>query len=151
MQHNKNATKSNDPMTLDQFRRNVRGTNDGGDHDQVKLFASDYYISSKMENAVIPAPGLTKIKVRRSSSSVKNVLLYFLCTSHVVTIQIILTNNIFVFLFHQDMLAEVYHAIRNEEIVMPAEHPGLVKENYLWKCALKRGQVFSINHSLFWE
>jgi hypothetical protein len=39
------------------------------------------------------------------------------------------------------MLAEVYHAIRNEEIVMPAEHSGLVKENYLWKCALKRGQV----------
>ena len=35
MQHNKNAAKSNDPMTLDQFRRNVRGTNDGGDHDQV--------------------------------------------------------------------------------------------------------------------
>ena len=41
------------------------------------------------------------------------------------------------------MLAEVYHAIRNEEIVMPAEHTGLVKENYLWKCALKRGQVSS--------
>ena len=39
------------------------------------------------------------------------------------------------------MLAEIYHAIRNEEIVMPAEHTGLVKENYLWKCALKRGQV----------
>jgi hypothetical protein len=39
------------------------------------------------------------------------------------------------------MLAEVYHAIRGEEIVMPAEHTGLVKENYLWKCALKRGQV----------
>ena len=39
------------------------------------------------------------------------------------------------------MLAEIYHAIRNEEIVMPAEHTGLVRENYLWKCALKRGQV----------
>jgi hypothetical protein len=41
------------------------------------------------------------------------------------------------------MLAEIYHAIRNEEIVMPAEHTGLVKENYLWKCALKRGQVIN--------
>ena len=30
-------------------------------------------------------------------------------------------------------------AIRGEEIVMPAEQTGLVKENYLWKCALKRG------------
>ena len=45
------------------------------------------------------------------------------------------------------MLAEVYHAIRNEEIVMPAEHTGLVKENYLWKCALKRGQVSSDDES----
>ena len=39
----------------------------------------------------------------------------------------------------QDMLDEIYHAIRNDEIVMPAEQTGLVKENYLWKCALKRG------------
>ena len=37
------------------------------------------------------------------------------------------------------MLDEIYHAIRSEEIVMPAEQTGLVKENYLWKCALKRG------------
>lgn len=28
---------------------------------------------------------------------------------------------------------------RNEEIVMPAEHTGLVKENYLWKMLLRRG------------
>ena len=28
---------------------------------------------------------------------------------------------------------------RNEEIVMPAEHTGLVKENYLWKVLLHRG------------
>lgn len=45
------------------------------------------------------------------------------------------------------MLAEIYHAIRNEEIVMPAEQTGLVKENYLWKCALKRGQVGELYHS----
>ena len=71
-QHNKNHTKINDPMTLEQFQRNVRGTNGGGDHDQ-------------------------------------------------------------------DMLSEIYHAIRGEEIVMPAEQTGLVRENYLWKCVLKRG------------
>ncbi len=28
----------------------------------------------------------------------------------------------------------------DEEIVMPAEQTGLVRENYLWKCVLKRGQ-----------
>ena len=39
----------------------------------------------------------------------------------------------------QDMLEDIYHAIRTEEIVMPAEQTGLVKENYLWKCVLKRG------------
>ena len=71
-QHNKNATKTNDPMTAEQFKRNLRGTNGGGDHDQ-------------------------------------------------------------------DMLDEIYHTIRNDEIVMPAEQTGLVKENYLWKIALKRG------------
>jgi len=26
-----------------------------------------------------------------------------------------------------------------EEIVMPAEQTGLVRENYVWKCVLKRG------------
>ena len=56
----------------------------------------------------------------------------------------------------QDMLDEIYHAIRNEEIVMPAEQSGLVKENYLWKCALKRGMEVSLlspkvmfDHDLF--
>ncbi len=72
-QHNKNHTKTNDPMTEEQFRKNLRGTNDGKDHDQ-------------------------------------------------------------------DMLHDIFHAIKNEEIVMPAEQTGLVKENYLWKCVLKRGQ-----------
>ncbi|XP_012936931.1 Golgi-specific brefeldin A-resistance guanine nucleotide exchange factor 1 [Aplysia californica] len=41
--------------------------------------------------------------------------------------------------FDQDMLQEIFQAIRNEEIVMPAEHTGLVKENYLWKVLLHRG------------
>ena len=72
-QHNKNHTKTNDPMTEDQFKRNLRGTNAGKDHDQ-------------------------------------------------------------------DMLHDIFHSIRGEEIVMPAEQTGLVKENYLWKCVLRRGQ-----------
>lgn len=41
--------------------------------------------------------------------------------------------------FDQDMLNEIYNSIKHEEIVMPAEHTGLVKENYLWKVLLRRG------------
>ncbi|GFR62155.1 Golgi-specific brefeldin A-resistance guanine nucleotide exchange factor 1 [Elysia marginata] len=41
--------------------------------------------------------------------------------------------------FDQDMLQEIFLAIRNEEIVMPAEHTGLVRENYMWKILLHRG------------
>ncbi|KAL3876500.1 hypothetical protein ACJMK2_034342, partial [Sinanodonta woodiana] len=41
--------------------------------------------------------------------------------------------------FEHEMLEEIYQAIKNEEIVMPAEHTGLVRENYLWKVLLKRG------------
>merc|ERR1719158_2802358 len=39
-----------------------------------------------------------------------------------------------------DIMAEIYQAIRNEEIVMPAEQTGLVKENYEWKQLLKRAK-----------
>lgn len=41
--------------------------------------------------------------------------------------------------FDEDMLEEIYHAIKNEEIVMPSEHSGLIRENYVWKVLLKRG------------
>ncbi|CAL4066490.1 unnamed protein product [Meganyctiphanes norvegica] len=73
-QHNQNAKKQNVPMTVDQFRKNVRGVNDGKD-------------------------------------------------------------------FDQDMLEEIYNAICSDEIVMPAEQIGLVKENYMWKMLLKRGST----------
>uniref|UniRef100_A0A2R5LB52 Putative pattern-formation protein/guanine nucleotide exchange factor n=1 Tax=Ornithodoros turicata TaxID=34597 RepID=A0A2R5LB52_9ACAR len=43
--------------------------------------------------------------------------------------------------FDKDMLEQVYNAIRNEEIVMPAEQTGLVRENYLWKVLLRRGMA----------
>ena len=35
--------------------------------------------------------------------------------------------------FDQDMLEEIYAAIKQDEIVMPAEQTGVVRENYLWK------------------
>ncbi|VDN33053.1 unnamed protein product [Gongylonema pulchrum] len=43
--------------------------------------------------------------------------------------------------FDQEMLDQMYDAIRNEEIVMPAEQVGIVKENYLWKVLLRRGET----------
>ncbi|GMR39829.1 hypothetical protein PMAYCL1PPCAC_10024, partial [Pristionchus mayeri] len=43
--------------------------------------------------------------------------------------------------FEPEMLEQVYNAIKTEEIVMPAEQTGLVKENYLWKVLLRRGET----------
>lgn len=40
--------------------------------------------------------------------------------------------------FDEDMLDEVFQAIKNEEIIMPAEQTGIVKENYMWKILLRR-------------
>ncbi|CAB1343546.1 unnamed protein product [Coregonus sp. 'balchen'] len=41
--------------------------------------------------------------------------------------------------FDQDMLEDIYNAIKNDEIVMPDEQSGLVKENYVWSVLLHRG------------
>uniref|UniRef100_A0AAY4EUE8 Golgi-specific brefeldin A-resistance guanine nucleotide exchange factor 1 n=1 Tax=Denticeps clupeoides TaxID=299321 RepID=A0AAY4EUE8_9TELE len=41
--------------------------------------------------------------------------------------------------FDQDMLEDIYNAIKNEEIVMPDEQIGMVKENYVWSLLLHRG------------
>ncbi|XP_071986040.1 Golgi-specific brefeldin A-resistance guanine nucleotide exchange factor 1 isoform X3 [Engystomops pustulosus] len=71
-QHNHNVRRQNVPMTLEEFRKNLKGVNGGKD-------------------------------------------------------------------FDQDMLEDVYHAIKNEEIVMPEEQTGLVKENYMWNVLLHRG------------
>ncbi|XP_020603212.1 Golgi-specific brefeldin A-resistance guanine nucleotide exchange factor 1-like [Orbicella faveolata] len=43
--------------------------------------------------------------------------------------------------FKASMLEEVYHAIRNEEIVMPSERSGKIKENYEWKVLLRRSST----------
>ncbi|KAM9325556.1 Golgi-specific brefeldin A-resistance guanine nucleotide exchange factor 1 [Gastrophryne carolinensis] len=71
-QHNHNVRKQNVPMTLEEFRKNLKGVNGGKD-------------------------------------------------------------------FEQDMLEDIYHAIKNDEIVMPEEQTGLVKENYMWSVLLHRG------------
>ncbi|XP_051936950.1 Golgi-specific brefeldin A-resistance guanine nucleotide exchange factor 1 isoform X3 [Hippocampus zosterae] len=71
-QHNHNVRKQNIPMTVEQFKKNLKGVNGNKD-------------------------------------------------------------------FNQDMLEDIYNAIKNDEIVMPDEQPGLVKENYVWSVLLHRG------------
>ncbi|XP_033956414.1 Golgi-specific brefeldin A-resistance guanine nucleotide exchange factor 1 isoform X2 [Pseudochaenichthys georgianus] len=71
-QHNHNVRKQNIPMTIEQFRKNLKGVNGNKD-------------------------------------------------------------------FDQDMLEDIYNAIKNEEIVMPDEQSGLVKDNYVWSVLLHRG------------
>ncbi|XP_077585431.1 Golgi-specific brefeldin A-resistance guanine nucleotide exchange factor 1 isoform X3 [Stigmatopora nigra] len=71
-QHNHNVRKQNIPMTVEQFKKNLKGVNGNSD-------------------------------------------------------------------FNQDMLEDIYNAIKNDEIVMPDEQSGLVKENYVWSVLLHRG------------
>ncbi|XP_032397828.1 Golgi-specific brefeldin A-resistance guanine nucleotide exchange factor 1 isoform X2 [Etheostoma spectabile] len=71
-QHNHNVRKQNIPMTIEQFKKNLKGVNGNKD-------------------------------------------------------------------FDQDMLEDIYNAIKNEEIVMPDEQTGLVKDNYVWSVLLHRG------------
>ncbi|XP_074501727.1 Golgi-specific brefeldin A-resistance guanine nucleotide exchange factor 1 isoform X1 [Sebastes fasciatus] len=71
-QHNHNVRKQNIPMTIEQFKKNLKGVNGNKD-------------------------------------------------------------------FDQDMLEDIYNAIKNEEIVMPDEQSGLVKDNYVWSVLLHRG------------
>lgn len=40
--------------------------------------------------------------------------------------------------FDDELLEEIYSSIKSEEIVMPAEQKGEVKENYLWKVLIRR-------------
>ncbi|GFG39058.1 hypothetical protein Cfor_02589 [Coptotermes formosanus] len=71
-QHNYNVKRQNNPMTADEFKRNLKRVNGGQD-------------------------------------------------------------------FDQELLDDIYNGIKTDEIVMPAEQTGLVKENYLWKVLLRRG------------
>uniref|UniRef100_A0A1I8BTL6 SEC7 domain-containing protein n=1 Tax=Meloidogyne hapla TaxID=6305 RepID=A0A1I8BTL6_MELHA len=44
--------------------------------------------------------------------------------------------------FDQEMLEQIYNAIKSDEIVMPAEQVGQVRENYLWRVLQRRSQTF---------
>ncbi|XP_065314924.1 Golgi-specific brefeldin A-resistance guanine nucleotide exchange factor 1-like isoform X2 [Gordionus sp. m RMFG-2023] len=48
--------------------------------------------------------------------------------------------------FDKEMLREVYEAIKSDEIIMPAEQTGIVKENYLWKILLRRSETTPIHY-----
>ncbi|TNN16797.1 Golgi-specific brefeldin A-resistance guanine nucleotide exchange factor 1 [Schistosoma japonicum] len=43
--------------------------------------------------------------------------------------------------FDAKLLESIYNNIHNHEIVMPIEQTGLVRENYLWKCLLRRSST----------
>ncbi|XP_054719595.1 Golgi-specific brefeldin A-resistance guanine nucleotide exchange factor 1-like [Uloborus diversus] len=73
-QHNHNVKKQNIPMTIEDFKKNLKGVNGGND-------------------------------------------------------------------FDENLLEEIYVSIKGEEIVMPAEQTGVVRENYLWKVLLRRGNT----------
>ena len=40
--------------------------------------------------------------------------------------------------FPKDMLTEIYEAIRTDEIVLPAEQKGAIRDQYIWKVIMKR-------------
>ncbi|CAG9864708.1 unnamed protein product [Phyllotreta striolata] len=42
--------------------------------------------------------------------------------------------------FEEEMLDEIYTSIKSEEIVMPSERTGVVRDNYLWKVLLRKGR-----------
>lgn len=49
--------------------------------------------------------------------------------------------------FDRNMLTEIYTMIKNNEIIMPAEQQGVVREKYLWKCLLKNSETLN---GIYW-
>lgn len=43
--------------------------------------------------------------------------------------------------FDEELLEQIFTAIKEDEIVMPSEHTGLLRDNYLWKCLIRRGRT----------
>lgn len=43
--------------------------------------------------------------------------------------------------FDPKMLTQIYEAIKTKEIVMPAEHHGILRDKYLWKCLLGKSET----------
>lgn len=48
--------------------------------------------------------------------------------------------------FEESLLEEIYMAIKNDEIVMPSEHTGALRDNYLWKVLIRRGALADANY-----
>lgn len=48
--------------------------------------------------------------------------------------------------FEEKLLEEIYLAIKNDEIVMPSEHTGALRDNYLWKVLIRRGTLPDANY-----
>ena len=49
--------------------------------------------------------------------------------------------------FDAEMLREIYFAIKTNEIIMPAEQQGLVRDRYLWKCLLRNSET---ENGVYW-
>lgn len=48
--------------------------------------------------------------------------------------------------FEEKLLEEIYLAIKNDEIVMPSEHSGALRDNYLWKVLIRKGSMSEANY-----
>lgn len=61
--------------------------------------------------------------------------------------------------FDSELLEQIFTAIKEDEIVMPSEHTGHLRDNYMWKLLIKRGKTSdshyihapagSFNHEIF--
>lgn len=49
--------------------------------------------------------------------------------------------------FDRNMLGDIYSNIQSNEIIMPAEQQGVVREKYLWKCLLKNSET---RNAIYW-
>lgn len=49
--------------------------------------------------------------------------------------------------FDPEMLKEIYYAIKTNEIIMPAEQQGLVRDRYIWKCLLRNSET---ENGVYW-
>ena len=48
--------------------------------------------------------------------------------------------------FDSALIEAIYESIRGREIVMPSEQTGAVRDNYLWKCLVRRSSQSAFQH-----
>lgn len=48
--------------------------------------------------------------------------------------------------FEPSMLDDIYNEIKHNEIIMPSEQTGAVRENYIWKVLMKRSESSEGNY-----